>query len=96
MKIYHATKPKIADDILENGFKGNRVWDYDNVVFFADKPLEGFGSWIDGDAGVVVNVPKNQLQKGYYQETKQDKENYNANCYMFDADFINQFPREII
>lgn len=91
-RLYHATTS--ADDALkieDEGFRGADVWTYENVVFLADRPLEGFGGW--RSAWVAVDVPKEVLPQGEYDEAEYDNEQYHCNCYCFSADLINQFPR---
>ena len=94
IKLYHATAS--ADDafqIEEEGFKGNDVWHYENVVFLADRPLPGFGGW--REAWIEVAIPSAFLGQGKYDEADLDAEIYHAQCYCFTAELINQFPRKV-
>lgn len=92
VKLYHATpSADVAIIIEDEGFRGGNVWDYEDVVFFADKPLTGFGGW--RQAWVEVTIPETLLQEGYYPESDWDNQQYDANCYCFPADVINQYPR---
>lgn len=94
MRLYHATKSAdSALDIEDNGFRGNDVWSYKNVVFLASRPLPGFGGW--RSAWVAVDVPDDQLDQGAYEEKWWDDKQYRADCYCFPAELINQFPREV-
>jgi len=94
IKLYHATSSiDIAFEIEKNGFRGNNIWEYKDVVFFADKPLKGFGRW--QDVWVEIEIPKEFLNLGVYDEKFWDDDQYNASCYCFKSDFVNQFNRKV-
>jgi len=97
MILYHATRQPAYENarkIVSEGFRGNDVWELEDVVFLADKPLTGFGGW--KDCWVAVEVPEEKLILGNYEDQGSDNEQYGCNSYAFKADTINQFDRWVV
>ena len=95
MILYHATpSTDITLDIVDNGFRGNDVWNLRDVVFLAERPLRGFGGW--SETWVAVEVPEERLAEGAYENAGDDWDNYHCGCYAFPTETVNQFSRRAI
>jgi len=97
MILYHATRQPAYENarkIVAEGFRGNDVWELEDAVFLADKPLAGFGGWMD--CWVAIDVPEEKLILGNYEDQKYDNEQYECNSYAFKSDIINQFDRWVV
>lgn len=94
MKLYHATTTRRATAIVENGFRGARVWEHENVVFFADKPLPDFGD-MSGSSWIVIEADKTLLALDQYEESERewDEDQYDAKCFCFPVDEVNKCER---
>lgn len=94
MKLYHATTTRRASDIIEHGFRSGRVWDHENVVFFADQPLPDFGDTA-GSSWIVIDADPALLALDQYTESERawDEEQYHAQCYCLPIDAVNTRAR---
>ena len=92
MKLYHATTLHVAGRIWNDGFTGGDAWNYlKDVVFFADRPLEGFGGW--SECWIEIEVPDELTEENdQYQphEKGWDEAQYKAKCFAFKAEFVNR------
>ena len=92
MKLYHATTKDAAQRAWNDGFNGGDAWNYlKDVVFFADRPLEGFGGW--SECWIEIEIPDELAEKNdLYQEYEKgwDEGQYKAKCFVFKAKFVNQ------
>lgn len=94
MKLYHATTSKKASRIVDEGFRGATVWEHENCVFFADRPLPDFGD-LSGSSWIVIDADAALLALDVYDETERewDEEQYSCKCYCLPTDAVNQRER---
>jgi len=89
MRLYHATRScDAAARITASGFVGNRVWGYSDVVFFASRPLRGFGGW--RECWIEIDVPED-VAIAY--EDPHDSEAYGCRVFALPAAVANQYER---
>jgi hypothetical protein len=91
IRLFHACKDRdSAEAIMADGFRGANVWNLENVVFFADKPLPGFGGWseqwIEIEIPLASAIANNRYEK---EDDDWDDQQYHCKCFCFDVDFVN-------